>query len=365
MRLLTRLLMPLALGLTMILSAAPPALAGNIIHIVQPGEDLYRIGLAYGLSWQAIMQANGLVSTDIYVGESLVIPVAGDASPAATPAPAEPTAAAPAPTAPAATEPAAPAPTLAAPPPTAPAPAAAATTYVIQRGDTLWLIGQRFGLTVSQLMAANNIPDPNYIYYGLVLTIPGPGAAGPAVGKVLNVAGQAQALPLDCESRSAVDWAGYFGATIGELDFLDHLPASDDPEVGFVGNARGGLGQIPPNDYGVYAGPVAALLRAYGVKARAAFGMSWDAVQAEIDAGRPVMAWVVGQVGYGTAVSYTAASTGHTMNVVPYEHTVIVIGYGPGTVTILDGGTGTIYARSQAQFMASWGALGDMAVVGN
>ena len=69
------------------------------------------------------------------------------------------------------------------------------------------------------------------------------------------------------------------------------------------------------------------------------------------------------ELGYGTPVAYTAASTGNTMNVVPYEHTVIVIGYGPGTVTILDGGTGTVYARSQAQFMASWGALGDMAVI--
>ncbi len=348
MRLLTKFLVPLVLAI--VLFTAPPAQAGNIVHVVQPGEDLYRIGLSYGIGWQAIMAANGMNSTVIYVGETLIIPVAGDASPAGTPA------------TPAAAEPAQPAAPTAAPA-TVPAPAATGSTYIIQRGDTLWLIGRRFGLTVSQLMAANGIPDPNYIYYGMALNIPGAGAAAPAVGKVLSVAGGAQALPLDCESRSAVDWAGYFGTSIGELDFLDHLPASDDPDVGFVGSAHGALGQIPPNDYGVHAGPVAALLRAYGVGARAAHGLDWSAVQAEIDAGRPVIAWVVGQVGYGTPVSYTAASTGRTTTVVPYEHTVIVIGYGADGVTVFDGGTGTAYTRSLAQFMASWGALGDMAVV--
>jgi len=59
------------------LLAAGPAQAAGIIHVVQPGENLFRIGLAYGIGWEAIMQANGLTSTNIYVGESLIIPVAG------------------------------------------------------------------------------------------------------------------------------------------------------------------------------------------------------------------------------------------------------------------------------------------------
>ena len=329
-----------------VLGIARPALAAGIIHVVQPGENLFRIGLAYGIGWQAIMDANGLYSTSIYVGESLVIPVAGASTTPA--APAEP----------------APQPDLSPQPQAAPAAAPANTqgSYMIQRGDTLWLIAQRFGLSVGQLMAANGIRNPNYIYYGQVLVIPGQGSpAAPAEGKVLSVAGRAQALPLDCESRSAVDWAAYFGTEIGELDFLSQLPESDDPDVGFVGNAHGALGQTPPNDYGVHAEPVAALLRAYGVSARAARGLSWDDVRAEIDANRPVITWVVSQVGYGTPVEYTAASTGRTTTVVPFEHTVIVIGYGQDTVTVLDGGTA--YIRSLAQFMASWGALGDMAVV--
>jgi len=329
------------------LLAARPAAAAGIIHVVQPGENLFRIGLAYGIGWQAIMQANGLYSTNIYVGESLIIPVAAGVG--ADPGNAAPPAPTPAP------QPTAPAPI--------PDPSSNQGSYIIQRGDTLWQIAQRYGVSVGQLMAANNITSPNLIYFGLTLTIPSPGSPSAAPqGKVLSVSGRAQALPLDCESRSAVDFAGYFGVSISELDFLGKLPESDDPDAGFVGNAHGALGQVPPNDYGVHAGPVAALLRAYGVQARAATGLTWDDVQAEIDANRPVMVWVVSQVGYGTPQQYTAASTGHTTTVVPFEHTVMVIGYGPGTVTILDGGSA--YLRSQAQFLASWGALNDMAVLG-
>jgi LysM repeat protein len=45
-----------------------------IIHVVQPGENLYRISLRYGTTVQAIMVANGLTSYNIYVGQQLRIP---------------------------------------------------------------------------------------------------------------------------------------------------------------------------------------------------------------------------------------------------------------------------------------------------
>ena len=44
------------------------------IHVVQPGQNLYRISLIYGTTVQAIMQANKLSSTVIYVGQRLRIP---------------------------------------------------------------------------------------------------------------------------------------------------------------------------------------------------------------------------------------------------------------------------------------------------
>ena len=47
------------------------------------------------------------------------------------------------------------------------------TTYTVQKGDTLSGIAKRYGTTVAALAAANGIKDPNKIYVGQVLTIPG------------------------------------------------------------------------------------------------------------------------------------------------------------------------------------------------
>ncbi len=46
-------------------------------------------------------------------------------------------------------------------------------TYVIQRGDTLHHIAQRYGVSVSSLISANNITDVRALHVGQVLKIPG------------------------------------------------------------------------------------------------------------------------------------------------------------------------------------------------
>lgn len=48
--------------------------AGPRTHVVQTGENLYRIALKYGTTVAAIQAANGLTSTTIYVGQTLIIP---------------------------------------------------------------------------------------------------------------------------------------------------------------------------------------------------------------------------------------------------------------------------------------------------
>lgn len=45
--------------------------------------------------------------------------------------------------------------------------------YIVQPGDTLSSIAARFNVTVNDLMAANNIPDPNLLSAGQQLVIPG------------------------------------------------------------------------------------------------------------------------------------------------------------------------------------------------
>jgi LysM repeat protein len=60
-----------------------------------------------------------------------------------------------------------------APAPQPPAP----RTYTVKSGDTLSGIAARFGTTWQELQRINRIPDPNKIYPGQVLTLPGPAPA--------------------------------------------------------------------------------------------------------------------------------------------------------------------------------------------
>lgn len=176
----------------------------------------------------------------------------------------------------------------------------------------------------------------------------------PDSAMISGVIGYNQSLPLSCEARSAVDWARYFGLEIGEMEFQGLLPTSDNPNTGFVGSPYGERGSIPPRSYGVHSAPVAALLRSYGLNAQNYPGMSLDDIRREIAAGRPVITWVVGNVWLGRGVAYTA-SDGETLTVVPYEHTVIVIGYNEETVTVVDGSM--VYSPTIERFMGSWSVL--------
>jgi len=182
----------------------------------------------------------------------------------------------------------------------------------------------------------------------------------PSHALIRTISGRFPAYSLDCEARVAVDWAAYYGVTISEFDFQSRLPLSDNPEKGFVGNVHGVWGQIPPKPYGVYAKPVAKLLRAYGIPAKTKYGMTVRGLKKEIATGNPVIVWVVGRVVRGTPLSYTSRD-GIKTRVVRYEHTVIVIGYTETKVTFLDGGW--VYSRRWDVFLDSWGVLGNMAIV--
>ena len=87
-------------------TAAPPPSVGETIHVVQPGENLFRIALKYGMTSATLASYNGIANPNlIYVGQKIRIPAAGAAlvsqaaalpaeaaqavQPAETPAPAE------------------------------------------------------------------------------------------------------------------------------------------------------------------------------------------------------------------------------------------------------------------------------------
>lgn len=109
---------------------APPPAPGTICHVVQAGETLFSLAQRYGTTVQAIMAANGLTSTTIYVGQTLNIPTGAAAPPSPRP-----------------------------------------TRYTVQPADTLYLIAQRSGTTVEAIMAANGLTSTT-IYPGQVLIIP-------------------------------------------------------------------------------------------------------------------------------------------------------------------------------------------------
>lgn len=113
-------------------------------HTVAAGENLYRIGLKYGISWVAIANANNLANPNVLsVGQVLTLPGATTPDPGPTPSPQ--------------TE----------------------TTYVVQPGDNLFRIGLKFGISWVQIAEANGLVNPNVIAADDELKIP-VDAPGPA-----------------------------------------------------------------------------------------------------------------------------------------------------------------------------------------
>ncbi len=112
----------------------------RVTHVVQSGDTLYRISLRYGISMDQIAEANNITNPSrIFRGQELIIP--GLTRPDASPEVQNPL--------------------------VAPAP----QTHVIQRGESLTMIAQRYGVTVAEILQANNIANVNLIYPGQSLNI--------------------------------------------------------------------------------------------------------------------------------------------------------------------------------------------------
>jgi spore germination protein len=46
--------------------------------------------------------------------------------------------------------------------------------HVVQRGESLWLLSQRYGVGVNQIITVNELANPNQLVVGLALVIPTP-----------------------------------------------------------------------------------------------------------------------------------------------------------------------------------------------
>ena len=131
--------------------SAPPTAtpaAGEINHVVQPGETLTSISLLYNVPIEAVVARNGITDPNsIQAGQTLIIPLGATAPP----------------------------PTLA---PTATPSSSGSppqTVYVVQPGDTLSEIATEFDVTQQAILDANpEITDPSTIFVGQEIVIPAP-----------------------------------------------------------------------------------------------------------------------------------------------------------------------------------------------
>jgi LysM repeat protein len=114
-------------------SQAQPAPGTGNEYTVQAGDTLFSLARRYGTTVEAIQLANGIVNPwYINVGQKLIIPAGS----------------------------------------TEPQPPPGDNTYIVQAGDTLYSIAARYGKNVWDVIVANNLSDPYWIYPGQVLAIP-------------------------------------------------------------------------------------------------------------------------------------------------------------------------------------------------
>ena len=103
--------------------STPPS--GTTTYTVQRNDTLSEIAARFGTTVNALTLANGIADPDlIYPGQVLVIPTGG-----------------------------------------------CVDNYIVQRGDTLSEIAERFGTTVARLASLNNIRNTDRIYVGQVLSL--------------------------------------------------------------------------------------------------------------------------------------------------------------------------------------------------
>jgi len=124
----------IALTMSALWPALPARAQVSVPYTVVAGDTLYLIAGRYNTTVQAIVYANNLASSEIYPGQNLVIPAS----------------------------------------------LAAGASYTVQPGDSLYLIGLRYGLTADQLARENGI-TAGVVYPGQTLRIPAGATSVPYV----------------------------------------------------------------------------------------------------------------------------------------------------------------------------------------
>ena len=136
-----------------------PAAAAPGEYTVRAGDTINSIAAQFGVSGDALARANGLwLFSALEEGQILTIP-SGDGTDEGSPADSGQSEPAPAEQNDQGSD---------------QGPVPAGQTYIVQVGDTIGRIAQRFGVSIDAIVAANNLPNENRIDAGQVLIIPNP-----------------------------------------------------------------------------------------------------------------------------------------------------------------------------------------------
>lgn len=190
----------------------PEGMEGNY-YTVKSGDTLYAIANKYNISVDELKAANNLTSNTLSIGQVLLIPTVEE--------------------------------------PTTPD----ENIYIVQRGDTLYAIANKYGMTVNELKSLNNLT-------GDVLS----------VGQKLVIS-EGNAATLDTYIVKSGDTlysiANQYGLTVSELKSLNHL-TSDLLSIGQVLNVSNSTTPTTPsnpsNVYTVQSGDsLYSIAKRYGV----------------------------------------------------------------------------------------------------
>ncbi len=144
-------------------TAAPQESPQPATHVVKSGDNLGALAVKYGVTADAIAQANNItLRTMLSIGQKLIIPGVGGPAPTQTVAP-----------------------NVTIEPTQTPTPGPTQTpsaVHVIARGDTLGAIAVKYNVSVEAIARANNITPVTILQLGQELVIPG--VEDPAVARV-------------------------------------------------------------------------------------------------------------------------------------------------------------------------------------
>ena len=143
----------------------------GVEYIVKSGDTLYKIATSYGVSVDELKKANNLTSNTLSVGQKLTIPVSETVVEETTK-----------------TEP-------------------MGVNYVVQKGDNLYSIANKYSVTVDDLKKENNLTT-NTLSIGQILLIPG-------------TSNYANYTVVKGDSLWSI--ARKYGTTVGELKIINNL----------------------------------------------------------------------------------------------------------------------------------------------